>query len=440
MKKRGLKIWQFILLLIPLILLPIILCFPFYSMDGDTFVKIQEDVIESMREDIKDSDSEYKEEILEELDEKLDGVNIKKELNSALKEIDSEKDLDDYIEDFGDILGIDWTYISGWKLLGLEVDISSDELLEQLHLDESIENAAKGFVAKTVISKVTDKLNDAINDSLQPVRVIAWIMFIVDLVLMLLLVFSFIFHWNKFILTPIVTLYGGVEIFFAAQAIWGLPGSLAAAASKGFGDALETLSGFLEAIPNAKNDLNDVQEYVGIYGKILGKLVGFLYQNMISVGLWMLFSVGLLTVIISVIVMFTGKAPKVVVVDDLEEEQGQGQGGPGKMAAPPVTGMFCLKGSIEGADIPLDQNPIVVGRSPQECQIVLTNPKVSHRHFSVYYDKGNQVYVLECHSGQGLMIQSAEYGEVKMSQGMSYTLKPKTQIRIAGDEEIFLLK
>lgn len=440
MKKRGLKIWQFILLLIPLILLPIILCFPFYSMNGDKFAKIQEDVIESVRKDIEDSDSEYKEDILEELDQTLDGVNIKKELNSTLKEIDPEKDLDDYIEEFGEILGIDWTYISGWKLLGIEADISSDDLLEKLHLDESINDAVKEFAVETVISKAADKLNDEINDSLQPVRMVAWTMFIVDLVLMLLLVFSFIFHWNKFILTPIVTLYGGVEIFFAAQAIWGLPGSLAAAASKGFGDALETLSGFLEAIPNAKNDLNDVQEYVGIYGKILGKLVGFLYQNMISVGLWMLFIVGLLTVIISVIVMFTGKAPKVVVVDDLEEEQGQGQGGPGKMAAPPVTGMFCLKGSIEGADIPLDQNPIVVGRSPQECQIVLTNPKVSHRHFSVYYDRGNQVYVLECHSGQGLMIQSAEYGEVKMSQGMSYTLKPKTQIRIAGDEEIFLLK
>ena len=51
MKKQRLRLWQFVMLLIPLVALPVIMCFPFYSLNKNVAKDTMQDVVQSIKED-----------------------------------------------------------------------------------------------------------------------------------------------------------------------------------------------------------------------------------------------------------------------------------------------------------------------------------------------------------------------------------------------------
>ena len=71
MKKQRLRLWQFVMLLIPLVALPVIMCFPFYSLNKNVAKDTMQDVVQSIKEDLQDSSSEYKDQLLDSFDENL---------------------------------------------------------------------------------------------------------------------------------------------------------------------------------------------------------------------------------------------------------------------------------------------------------------------------------------------------------------------------------
>ena len=99
-----------------------------------------------------------------------------------------------------------------------------------------------------------------------------------------------------------------------------------------------------------------------------------------------------------------------------------------------------------GADIALENTAISVGRSPQLCQIVVEDPQVNDREFTVYYNVVNQEYIVDWNVRNGWFEKilppgsPSNYEINELQPGMTYQLKPGSRIMIAGGREGFLLK
>ena len=115
----------------------------------------------------------------------------------------------------------------------------------------------------------------------------------------------------------------------------------------------------------------------------------------------------------------------------------------GPMHVPGITG---IKGMYAGADIALENTAISVGRSPQLCQIVVEDPQVNDREFTVYYNVVNQEYIVDWNVRNGWFEKilppgsPSNYEINELQPGMTYQLKPGSRIMIAGGREGFLLK
>lgn len=431
MKKRGLRLWQFIMLLIPLVALPVIMCFPFYSLNKNVAKDTMQDVVQSIKEDLQDSSSEYKDQLLDSFDENLSTDKLEEALDNSLNGMD----YDELLRQSEKVWGVNLSSVSGWNLLNLKVDFSVDKLLDLLNEDGNSDSLTR-FIVNSVASSIEDKMNDEVNSALFPARLITLIMFLVCIVMIVLLVLSYILKWNKFIVTPGIAFYGGIEIYFATLAMWSVPGSIGTSVSKGFNGALEDFSDLISNFTGESNLFNpdDYTKYGDIIGKFVGKVVMYYYKNMVSVGFWLLFIVGILTVVTAVVAMIFcngAKQKRSINVWD------------GPMHVPGITG---IKGMYAGADIALENTAISVGRSPQLCQIVVEDPQVNDREFTVYYNVVNQEYIVDWNVRNGWLEKilppgsPSDYEINELQPGMTYQLKPGSRIMIAGGREGFLLK
>ena len=131
MKKRGLRLWQFIMLLIPLVALPVIMCFPFYSLNKNVAKDTMQDVVQSIKEDLQDSSSEYKDQLLDSFDENLSTDKLEEALDNSLNGMD----YDELLRQSEKVWGVNLSSVSGWNLLNLKVDFSVDKLLDLLNED-----------------------------------------------------------------------------------------------------------------------------------------------------------------------------------------------------------------------------------------------------------------------------------------------------------------
>ena len=251
MKKRGLRLWQFIMLLIPLVALPVIMCFPFYSLNKNVAKDTMQDVVQSIKEDLQDSSSEYKDQLLDSFDENLSTDKLEEALDNSLNGMD----YDELLRQSEKVWGVNLSSVSGWNLLNLKVDFSVDKLLDLLNEDGNSDSLTQ-FIVNSVASSIEDKMNDAVNSALFPARLITLIMFLVCIVMIVLLVLSYILKWNKFIVTPGIAFYGGIEIYFATLAMWSVPGSIGASVSKGFNGALEDFSDLISSFTGESNLFN----------------------------------------------------------------------------------------------------------------------------------------------------------------------------------------
>ena len=160
----------------------------------------------------------------------------------------------------------------------------------------------------------------------------------------------------------------------------------------------------------------------------------YYYKNMVSVGFWLLFIVGILTVVTAAVAMIFCNGAK-------QKRQINVWDGP--MHVPGIAG---IKGMYAGADIALENTAISVGRSPQLCQIVVEDPQVNDREFTVYYNVVNQEYIVDWNVRNGWFEKilppgsPSNYEINELQPGMTYQLKPGSRIMIAGGREGFLLK
>lgn len=432
MKKQRLQLWQFILVLIPLVALPVIMCLPFYSLDKNVVKNTMKDVVQSVKEDLKDSSSQYKDQILDSFDENMNEDKMEQAVEESLNGVD----YDEAIQKSEKLLGIPLSSISGWELLNLKVDISTDELVNLLSKEGEGDSITKFFV-NSFASSAVDKLNETINDSLFPIRLIAWILFIVCVILIVIWILTYILKWNKFAALPEIALYGGVEIYFAVQALWIAPGTIGKEVSTGFQGTLEKISDTVSQVTGQSDAMNldELSGYGDIVGKFFAKIVKYYYENMISVGFRALFIIGIFTAAAAVVVMVFGKRAN--QVENRDDNWGD------LIHVPRIRG---IKGMYTGADINLENTAISVGRNPQMCQIVIENPQVNEKDFTVWYNMKQQLYFVEWNAKNGWFEtplppgSPSEFEIQALQTGMTYQVRPGTRIWIAGGQEGFLLK
>ena len=432
MKKYGMRLWQFIPLVIVLVALPLIMFLPFYAVDKNVLDDTMQDVVESVKEDIKDSSSEYKEELLKSWDENISSEDLQNSLDQAL----GNKNFDEIIKESEKTWGIDLSSVSGWQLLNLKVDLSLDDLVNELQ--QTSDNPIAKFAMNSVASSFTNKINDAVNETLFPIRLITWIMFITCLILLILLVLTYVLQWNKFIVTPIAAIYGGAEIYFAVLGLWIVPESIGAGVSDGFNDSILKISDLITQFTGKSSGLEDITKYGEIPGKLAGKAAMYYYENILSVGFMVLFILGIFTVSASVVTMVLGNRGRIPQTDLPINNS---------PAFPVhVPGLAGVQGMYAGADIALENTSISVGRNPIFCQLVVDNPLVNDKEFEVSYNIVNQEYLVEWNARNGWIENplppgsAIDYEINSIPVGMTYRLKPGTRICIAGGQEVFLLK
>ena len=432
MKKYRMRLWQFIPLVIVLVALPLIMFLPFYAVDKNVLEDTIQDVVESVKEDIKDSSSEYKDELLNSWDENISSEDLQNSLEKAL----GNKGFDDMVKESEKTWGVDLSSVSGWKLLNLKVDLSLDDLVNELQ--QTSDNPIARFAVNSVASSFTNKINDAVNETLFPIRLIARILFIICLTLLILLVLTYVLHWNKFIAAPIVTVFGGAEIYFAVLGMWIVPGGIGAEVSGGFNDTILKISDLVTRFTGSSSGLEDITKYGDFSGKLAGKAAMYYYENILSVGFMVLFILGIFTVSASVVTMVLGNRGR---ISEIDLPINYNSGFPIH-----VPGLAGVEGMYAGADIALEYAPISVGRNPILCQLVVDNPLVNDKEFEVSYNVVNQEYLVEWNAMSGwfenpLPPGSAAAYEINSTPvGMTYRLRPGTRICIAGGQEVFLLK
>lgn len=114
-----------------------------------------------------------------------------------------------------------------------------------------------------------------------------------------------------------------------------------------------------------------------------------------------------------------------VTVDDPTQRTGQRKGR-----------LIGLRGEYAGAEIVmLNGEKMVLGRSREKCNLILSNPKVSRKHCEVYYDVAEDKYVMVNCSLNGTYLSGGQM----LEHGKRYFLPHGTIFRVDKENEFRLL-
>lgn len=96
----------------------------------------------------------------------------------------------------------------------------------------------------------------------------------------------------------------------------------------------------------------------------------------------------------------------------------------------PIAQLKGISGFYAGQSIPMEDNDkIILGRSAEECNLIIDAAKVSRKHCEIYFDRKNEVFVLKDFSLNGIYKNNGEkYGsEVQLEPGAAFFLGSKEQ-------------
>lgn len=117
--------------------------------------------------------------------------------------------------------------------------------------------------------------------------------------------------------------------------------------------------------------------------------------------------------------------PRNGMIDDPTQRTGQRKGR-----------LIGLRGEYAGAEIVMmNGEKIVLGRSREKCNLILSNPKVSRKHCEIYYDAVEDKYVIVNCSLNGTFLSGGQL----LEQGKRYHLPHGTIFRVDKEDEFRLL-
>lgn len=386
-QKKTMKTWQFTFLSVLLILLGISMFLPVFHINGKTIIKMAK------------KSEEYKEE-MKELAE--DGGDAIKEQEEEIKEY--EKQIDEAIREFEKEYGVKIRSISSFRIM-------THSLKKLLSGKELTAEEKKELKDVPEIAKIYKKYNI--------LRVVLWIVYMTAFVLLLLTLLGMALDWSKYVAAAMNLLYGVVAVVVFGYLRFGLMGSI----TKALNDISKSLLGQL-------GSWIDLGEGIGTVKKMLSTLysVGFLFGFILAV----------LLVIVSLLTMMLGSSTD-SISESVFPSEGTGfpSGGSGfpsgdtgfssevtfpaqssidehailppqaqiPVQTVPIGQVRCTMGCAVGTgfQLPADRK-VIVGKSPNNANLVINHPNVSNIHCSIRYNPYHNSYIVKDHSLNGTFV------------------------------------
>ncbi len=93
---------------------------------------------------------------------------------------------------------------------------------------------------------------------------------------------------------------------------------------------------------------------------------------------------------------------------------------------------------MAGAEIPLDEKEVVIGRETKTCNFVIMNASnhISRQHLIAKYDLSKKQFVIRDLSSNGTFLLNG----TKIPRGVDYPLSPDTHFYIGKREHVFTMK
>ena len=98
-------------------------------------------------------------------------------------------------------------------------------------------------------------------------------------------------------------------------------------------------------------------------------------------------------------------------------------------------GLLGIGGVYAGAVILADNAPIVIGRDPRLCNLILGGKRISRKHCSIWYDFYKGMYVITDYSMNGVFTETGE----RLKRGWPILMKRQKVFYIATPENSFKL-
>lgn len=379
-QKKTMETWQFTFLSVLLILLGISMFLPAFHINGKTVIKMAK------------KSEEYKEE-MKELAE--DGGDAIKEQEEEIKEY--EKQIDEAIREFEKEYGVKIRSISSFRIM-------THSLKKLLSGKELTSEEKKELKDVPEIAKIYKKYNI--------LRVVLWIVYMTAFVLLLLTLLGMALDWSKYVAAAMNLFYGVVAVVVFGYLRFGLMGSI----TKALNDISKSLLGQL-------GSWIDLGEGVGTVKKMLSTLysVGFLFGFILAV----------LLVIVSLLTMMLGSSAEFIPGPEFPPDESifssGGSGFPSEVTFPtqssidkptslspqppiqvqsaPIGQVRCTMGCAVGTgfQLPADRK-VIVGKSPNNANLVINHPNVSNIHCSIRYNPYHNSYIVKDHSLNGTFV------------------------------------
>jgi hypothetical protein len=251
------------------------------------------------------------------------------------------------------------------------------------------------------------------------IRIILWVTYILLFIVLILTILGFCMKWSKFIPLICDSIYGLFAVVVFGYLRFGLMGSVAKKIINTFSESGESYWTILSVIGS----------------KVLAQMLKYFY----SIAFMFAFILAVLLLIVSILSMFLGnrKAAKIEPVyddelenflsDDWDKYSGENEKAEKKMyietwtptqpstnahkeepIQPPMGIVKCTKGCSLGQGLRLPQDrKVVVGKSPQNANLVINNQNVSNIHCTIRYNATQNTYIVKDHSLNGTFVNGA---------------------------------
>lgn len=294
-------------------------------------------------------------------------------------------------------------------------------------------------------------------------RTIFWVIYIIDLIVLILLILGFVLGWVKYIALGIGTAYSvlGIGAFSYLQFL-----APEKAAKAGI------LQDIMKRSLGVRNYLlPDRVDSIADFGKMLTGFYGFAF----IVGLVL----AVLLLILSVVSMFVGGQEWITLPDgrkvtpeeyqriqdeerqrreweeqqrqqrmqmereekerkkqrEAQERQRQMEAQQKQQAQAVMGKVMCIKGVATGQGFSLPEtSKVVVGKNPQYANLVIKSPHVSNVHCSIRYKAATNTYIVKDHSSNGTYVNG-----VRLQKDVPLVFPEGTVLQLAdGSNEIKL--
>ncbi len=288
-----------------------------------------------------------------------------------------------------------------------------------------------------------ESLYESLKSGWGTMRMMFWMIYILDILMMLLLILGFVLGWNKIIPLAIDAVY--------AVAVTGIFGVIRFVSPAMGGNALSGLDDMLSTFGVSSAD---------IAGKA-GKMLACFYGSVYIIGIM----IAVLLLVVSVVSMVIGDAAQKPVPNPGSMSGPGLMPDPGPMSNPdpmpfkpepapepvrpdPVPApqpqpaaqaamgqVMCIKGVAVGQGYSLPEtSKVVVGKNRQYANLIVSSPHVSNVHCSIRYKAATNSYIIKDHSSNGTYVDG-----VRLQKDVPLNFPAGTILQLAdGSNEIKL--